>query len=331
MVKQCGMSCLWWDNNTTGYGGEHFGIFDRNSKTFICPDIADAMIKVYGKSEQPSGGNSSGGTTTTDKYISLFYGKAKSSNWGQAVDVATKRVGGEFDAGNIKRGGHFYVEYSGTEGELELILQSMSGGADWAKVSPSEKGKANGHFFAKYSYENYVSAYGSDNFSGTLDKIYVGATNKSVTVFSLCYDLGEAQYGSDHTPNSGSTNSDAYESLFWGSSGAGQWEQAVSVITAKNGGKFDSNKITSGGYFYVEYSGSQYELELILQSWSGGSKWAKINAYEHGTANGNYYAKFSRSDIIEAFGSDLYKLDQIHVGAMNGNITVYSVCYCYPA
>ena len=46
-AKQYGMSCIWWDNHATGYGGEHFGIFDRNSCTFIYPDIADAMIDVY--------------------------------------------------------------------------------------------------------------------------------------------------------------------------------------------------------------------------------------------------------------------------------------------
>ena len=135
MAKDRGMACVWWDNNATGYGGEHFGIFNRNSNSFTYPDIANAMIKVYGKSS--SGGNSGGntgdtgntGSSSSSDYVSLFYGNASASNWGQAVDVATTRFGGKFDANNIKSGGHFYVEYSGTKGELELILQSMSGGA----------------------------------------------------------------------------------------------------------------------------------------------------------------------------------------------------------
>lgn len=53
----------------------------------------------------------------------------------------------------IKAGGHFYVEYSGTENQVELILQSLSGGSNWSKVSISESGSANGHYYAKFSYK----------------------------------------------------------------------------------------------------------------------------------------------------------------------------------
>ena len=84
------------------------------------------------------------------------------------------------------------MEYSGTEGEVEFILQSVSGGASWAKVSASETGTGtcNGHYYAKYSYDNCVSAFGTSDFVNYLDKLYVGATSSSVTVYSLCYDFG---------------------------------------------------------------------------------------------------------------------------------------------
>lgn len=638
-----------------------------------------------------TGANAASGNGT--QYVSLFYGDSWSSNWGQAVDVATTRCGGEFDAANIKKGGHFYVEYSGTEGKAELILQSMSGGASWAKVEPSEKGYANGHYFMKYSYDNCVKAFGSSDFTGLLDKIYVGATDTSVNVYSLCYDFGDnksssednkgnsgsntgntdnkdntgnkdnsqtaeksggfyvdgttvrdangnefimrginvahawytgetkqsieaiaktgantvrvvvadgqtytkttadelkniiqwckennlvcvfdvhdatgqddigylnnavnywkemkdilnenskyvilnianewygtwngakwaegnkaavkslrdagiknlimvdcagwgqypdsirdygrsvyeadktgntvfsihmyeyaggdaatvknnidnalstgvpvviGEFGCRHTNGdvdeytimsyckekkagyiawswkgngqdwyyldlantwdgssltewgntliydtngikntskicsvytntSGSGNNsgnktdskkddsssktdskkedvteattssgnqnenDPYVSLFWGNSYTSWWQATASAKTTRAGGEFNAADIKKNGYFYVEYSGDEKQLELILQSWSGGANWAKVQASEYGSANGHYFAKFSYNDCVSAFGSSDFSslLDQVNVGAKEGNITVYSVAYCY--
>ena len=79
----------------------------------------------------------------------------------------------------------------------------------------------------------------------------------------------------------------------------------------------------------MEYSGPKNEIEFILQSWSGGAEWAKIQSFENGSANGHYYAKFSYNDMVRAFGSNFGKLDRIIVGAKTGNITVYSVCVDY--
>lgn len=130
--------------------------------------------------------------------------------------------------------------------------------------------------------------------------------------------------------SSDSEGGDPYTSLFWGSSTASPWCQAVSVMTSKNGGSFDAAKLTSDGYFYVEYSGKPYQIELILQSWSGGAQWAKVKASEYGSANGHYYAKFSYVNCVSAFGNADFSnyLDQVHVGAAKNTTTVYSVCYC---
>lgn len=327
MAKSYGMPCLWWDNNVTGYGKENFGIFDRNSCTFRYGRIADAMINVYKKGSTSDTDKPSG----NDNYVSLFYGSSSASKWGQAVGAATTKSGGSFNASNIKSGGHFYVEYDGNEGELELIMQSFNGGASWAKVKISEKGYANGHKYAKFSYDNCVSAFGTSNFTGLLDKIYVGAKDSSITVYSLCYDFGKQQ-GTDsgNKGDTGSTTSDPYVSLFWGSSTASSWKQAVSIMSKKNNGSLDPSIIKSNGYFYVEYSGKEKQVELILQSWSGGKSWAKVTASEYGKANGHYYAKYSYDKCVKAFGSNFVsQLDQLHVGAKNNTTTVYSVCYCY--
>ena len=191
-----------------------------------------------------------------------------------------------------------------------------------------------------------AKVWGWDNLTDSDDMIAV-----SIHVYSLCYDFGNETTGSgstgDSSTESGSTDNDSkeedssssdtssegdpYESVFWGNSYASWWGQAASTMTSRNGGSFDAGKITSGGYFYVEYSGTEKQLELILQSWSGGSTWAKVEACEYGSSNGHYYAKFSYDDCVSAFGSNFSgQLDQIHIGAKDGEITVYSVCYCYP-
>lgn len=145
-----------------------------------------STCSVYSGSSSSDGGSSSGSS-----YTSLFYGSSSASGWNQAVSVTTTKNGGSFNASAITSGGHFYVEYSGTQNGLELILQSWSGGSSWGKVTMSESGTANGHYYAKYKYSNCVSTFGSSNFSGMLDKIHVGATGSDLTVYSICYTIGD--------------------------------------------------------------------------------------------------------------------------------------------
>ena len=182
-----------WDGSSlTSWGNTLF--YDTNG----IKNTASVCSVYGGSSTNGSAGNNSGtddssssGSSSAVDYISLFYGSSSASNWGQAVSSYTTRAGGSFDASNITPGGHFYVEYTGTQNKLELILQSWSGGAGWGKVSISESGTANGNYFVKFSYDNCVAAFGSDNFSGLLDAIHVGAQNTNVTVISVCYDFGD--------------------------------------------------------------------------------------------------------------------------------------------
>ena len=141
-------------------------------------------------------------------------------------------------------------------------------------------------------------------------------------------NTGSSSSSSDSS-SSGSTNN--YKSLFWGSSSSSNWNQAVSVMTSKNGGSFNGSDVTKGGCFYVEYDGNENDLELVLQSWSGASTWAKVSISESGSANGHRYIKCSYDNCVSAFGTNDFanKLDQVHVSAKSGSITVYSVCYLY--
>lgn len=275
------------------------------------------------------------GSGKDDSSVNIFNGNASSGSWNQAVTLDTKKIGGSFDPSVFTKDGYLYVEYEG-DGSIDVILQSWSGAAGWVRVAPYEVGSANGHKCAKFSYEDMVSAFGTSDFAGKLDKFYLAAGECGVTVYSASY-VSKNNSGSGDSGDSGNTGdnddkpeSDPYVSAFWGSASCGAWGQAVSVDTAKNGGGFNAASITSDSYFYVEYSGSENEIELILQSWSGGANWAKVQAFENGSANGHFYAKFSYNDIVSAYGSDFGTLDRINVGAKDGNITVYSVCCCYP-
>ncbi len=342
-----------WDGSSLSTWGNTL-FYDTNgiSKTASVCSVFGGSSSGGSSSGSTSGGSSSDNSSddTSANYTSLFYGSAKSSGWGQAVSVSTTRAGGSFDASAITAGGHFYVEYKGTDGKVELILQSWSGGSSWGKVTATETGTANGNYYAKYSYDSCVSTFGSKDFSGKLDVVHVGAMDASIEVVSVCYDKGSSSSsgtsGSTSGNNSGSTSDnnttggttdnntsvDApvnYTSLFYGSATSSDWGQAVSVSTTRAGGSFDASAITSGGHFYVEYKGTEGKIELILQSWSGGSSWGKVTSTESGTANGNYYVKYSYDSCVSTFGSKDFsgRLDRVHVGAMDASVEVVSVCY----
>ncbi len=230
---------------------------------------------------------------STDGYVSLFWGEAESADWGQAVDVATTRSGGEFDAANITEGGHFYVEYSGTEGEVELILQSYGGGVSWAKVSPSEKGYANDHYYAKYSYENCVSAFGTDDFSGELDKIFVGATRQYVKVYSLCYDFGDVASGDSDSSSSNNGGASDSGSLDSGSSSSGNassiggfYVDGTKVRDA-NGNEFVMRGINVAHAWFTDYT--ETSLEAIAATGA--------NTVRVVLSDGEVYTKTTASEL----------------------------------
>ena len=272
------------------------------------------------------------GEVSDKKETVIFTGSAKTSDWGQAITLSTTKEGGRFDSSVIEKEGYFEVQFKGGTDKAEIILQSWSGGADWARVSPTEVTEKDGIVYAKYSYDDVVAAFGTTDFS-KVDRFHVGAANGDIEVLSVKYIVGKSTEPVDPVDpvDPDKPEQDPYVSIFWGAKSCGSWGQAVSVMTSKNYGSFDVSYLSANGYFYVEYSGAENELELILQSWSGGANWARVQPSETGRANDHYYAKFTYADCVKELGAGFDKLDQLHAAAKNGDITVYSICYCTPA
>lgn len=272
------------------------------------------------------------GEVSDRKETVIFTGSAKTSGWGQAITLSTTKEGGSFDSSIIEKDGYFEVQFKGDTDKAEVILQSWSGGAGWARVSPTEVTEKDGIVYAKYSYDDVAAAFGTTDFS-KVDRFHVGAANGDIEVLSVKYIIEKSTEPVDPVDpvDPDKPEQDPYVSIFWGAKSCGSWGQAVSVMTSKNYGSLDVSYLSANGYFYVEYSGAENELELILQSWSGGASWARVQPSETGKANGHYYAKFTYADCVKALGAGLDKLDQLHAAAKNGDITVYSICYCTPA
>ena len=272
------------------------------------------------------------GEVSDRKETVIFTGSAKTSGWGQAITLSTTKEGGSFDSSIIEKDGYFEVQFKGDTDKAEVILQSWSGGTDWARVSPTEVTEKDGIVYAKYSYDDVAAAFGTTDFS-KVDRFHVGAANGDIEVLSVKYIIEKSTEPVDSVDpvDPDEPEQDPYVSIFWGAKSCGSWGQAVSVMTSKNYGSLDVSYLSANGYFYVEYSGAENEFELILQSWSGGASWARVQPSETGKANGHYYAKFTYADCVKALGAGFDKLDQLHAAAKNGDITVYSICYCTPA
>jgi hypothetical protein len=115
-----------------------------------------------------------------------------SKAWGQAVALDTAKNGGPFDAALLNPQTVITVYFSSASAP-ELILQSWTQGAPassgWAKVAPAAVNDSLSA--AQYRYDDMVSAFGSNDFSAYLDKLYVGDTGQDLTVYTV--SLGALQ------------------------------------------------------------------------------------------------------------------------------------------
>lgn len=179
----------WAGNSLTSWGSTLFNDTNGIKKTSKkCSVFAGSSSSSSNSSSSSGSSSSSSSANSGDPYVSLFWGQATASPWGQPVSVMTSKNGGSFNASDIKKNGYFYVEYSNNNAkQIELILQSWSGGTGWAKVSAYEYGTANGHSYAKFSYNDCVNAFGTNSFSSYLDQIHVGCKKNTTTVYSVCY------------------------------------------------------------------------------------------------------------------------------------------------
>lgn len=122
--------------------------------------------------------------------VTVFQGAESIGVWQFALPTSTLKDGGTFDSSIINEEGYFYLTYTGDESDVQMILQSWSGGAGWAQVTPSEVG-ALGHdtYYAKFDYAAMSAAYGT-NFAA-LDKFYVYTITEPITICSLEYRTGD--------------------------------------------------------------------------------------------------------------------------------------------
>ena len=192
-----GIPVMLWDNNVYSGSsnlGEQHGYLNRLTLTWNDKNVVDAMITCYGSTPPSTGDDDNGDDdddTPTDSVV-LFTGSASADAWAQATSVMTiKNDSGTLDPSIIKEDGYFYVEYTGDVGKIELIMQSWSGGSDWAKIDLSESGMAGEKYYAKFSYTDCVKAFGSD-FETYLDCVYVGAKDGAIVVKSLSYETPSA-------------------------------------------------------------------------------------------------------------------------------------------
>ena len=308
---------------------------------------------VYSGSGSTSGGSSSGTSTDSNggvlgldgtyyiksalsgKYLDVY--KAKADN-GTNVQQYRGTGGNNQKFKLVSDGNGYYTIYTGASNYkscLDVYNWNRDNGAN------INQWQYHGGDCQKFQLVKIGDAYAiktkiSDCYS-CLD-VYEQNTADGANINQWSYWGGKCQLwylestsGSSSSSSSSSSSGSNYKSIFWGSSTASAWGQAVSAMTSKNGGSFNAYDIQSNGYFYVEYSGTQNQVEFVLQSWSGGAEWAKVSPSETGTANGHYYAKYSYNNCKSAFGTSDFggKLDQIHAGAANGTVTIYSVCYCW--
>lgn len=174
------------------------------------------------------------GEVSDKKETVIFTGSAKTSGWGQAITLSTTKEGGSFDSSVIEKDGYFEVQFKGGTDKAEIILQSWSGGADWARVSPTEVTEKDGIVYAKYSYDDVAAAFGTTDFS-KVDRFHVGAANGDIEVLSVKYIVGKSTKPVDPVDpvDPDKPEQDPYVSIFWGAKSCGSWGQAVSVMTSK--------------------------------------------------------------------------------------------------
>ena len=143
----------------------------------------------------------------------------------------------------------------------------------------SEQGTANGNYYAKFSYSNCVSTFGSSDFSSKLDKVHVGATDGSVEIVSVCYDFGSGSSSSGGSTSGGSSSttesldgiyyiknyrSGLYLDVYYGQTGNGtnirQW-----YYNGENAQKF---KLVSDGkgYYSILTGATNYSSAVDVEA-----------------------------------------------------------------
>ncbi|MCM1299584.1 MAG: GDSL-type esterase/lipase family protein [Firmicutes bacterium] len=85
---------------------------------------------------------------------------------------------------------------------------------------------------------------------------------------------------------------------------ASEWTLGPQIQTSNGSGKFDPTEITKGGFFTIDYTGTEGAIYLVFSQWDN-SKWVSINTptSTEKTEIG-YTSTFSFEDCAQAFESD---------------------------
>lgn len=125
-------------------------------------------------------------------------------------------------------------------------------------------------------------------------------------------------------------------SLFSGESKISKaWTLGPSVYTTNGGGSFDPTEITKGGYFTVDYTGTEGKVYLAFAEWNT-NKWESVNVPTSTVATENgYTSSFSFDACAKAYGSeDLSDIHAICVGTTDskGETVITNISWNgYPA
>ena len=178
---------FWWDN------GSSYAIYDRNTKQYIYPEIADAMIGVY---------NIENFEFNEDEglYPFIFFNQSKIIDKWDSFEILTfKNSKGVFNPMLITKNTYFKIEYSCLDEDEEndcvnIILQSWSGGEGWTRVN-------GGNISYDYNKKRYIKKIDFDTVNETynlsdlslslLDSVSVLATFSQSIVYSFSLELIE--------------------------------------------------------------------------------------------------------------------------------------------
>ena len=209
---------------------------------------------------------------------------------------------GNIEMDTIKDKGYFYVEYTANEKQAVKIALSEWDTSKWVEVEPSETGTTeDGNYFAKYSIKAVTEAYGATDLSD-VDAISVKCDN-TITLKELSWVGPKAA-------------DDGAEILFSGSKTAkGNTSLFIYLYTKHVGGDFDNASIRYGSYFTLEYTGTKDKINVCLSSASRDDHtWVAVKPTSTVTLdNGHYLSTYTIEDCIEAFTSNLQRLDQIQI------------------
>lgn len=305
--------------------------------TYPCACITTTPPTSFMPTFMPSSGtpNPEQGT------MNLFSGNKSASAWTDVLSFTTVKDGGTFDSSMITKDGYFTVTYSGAKDGFELIFQSWSGGEGWAEVKPhTTTALANGDYKSVFTYSDIAAVYG-DKFKA-LDRLYIKTTTGAIVLKSFDYVASSIKDNATKEPVQSVQPQESKVpeitkipeatqmriGLFNGSKSVDAWQTAVEIATKKNGGDFCPLQIGENGFFEVIYTGAKNSIQMIFQSWTGGTGWAIVqpSRYYENSA-GSLTAVFDYNAVKEAYGTAFDLLDRIYIQTLNGSIVLESADY----